>query len=104
MRSYGNRTCRAGEIASSFGKYGADDRLYELFCGSGHEFCAGGRGTIRERLFVADGDHAIVDCVCVRELARFTGQWLSVALADFEIPVCILERLAIMISGHGQAK
>ena len=104
MRTYGNRTCRACEIASSFGKYGADDGFYELFCGSGHKFCAGGRGTIRERLLVADGDHAIVDRVRVRELARLTGQRLRVALADFEIPVCILKGLVIRTSGHGQGR
>lgn len=44
---------------------------------------------MRERLFVADGDHPVVDCVRVREFACFTGEGLGVAFADFQVPVYV---------------
>ena len=40
-------------------------------------------------MFVADRDHAVVDRIRVRELARFTGEGLGIPFADLEIPICI---------------
>ena len=89
MRGYGYRTRCAGKVASRFGQHRTDDGFYVLFCGSCHELGTGGRWPVRKRLFVADGDHAVVDRVRVGELARFTGKGLGVAFADLKIPIWI---------------
>lgn len=81
---------RAVDVGASLGDHGADDILDEHLGRGGHEFGAEIGGAVGEGFLVADGHESGLDGGGVGKFEGFLEEGVSVAFADFEIPVCTI--------------